>query len=90
MIAVELPKIAGRALRDHRSADSVTVTTIEPTVHGPCVRWDGPLLARERRGDQMPGGGYMIGPAPKPMIIDILSLATAFRWKNGAPRCASA
>lgn len=89
MIAAEFLTIAGRALRDYRGADSVTVTSIEPTVHGPRVVWDGPLLARDRRRDPMPGGGVSIGPPAGPLLLDVLSLATAFRWANGAPRCAT-
>ena len=88
MIAAEFLTIAGRALRDYRGADSVVVTAIEPTVHGPRVRWEGPLLARERRRDPMPGGGFTIGPPAGPLLLDVLSLTTAFRWANGAPRCA--
>ena len=88
MIASEFLTIAGRALRGHRGADSVTVTAVEPTVHGPRVRWEGPLLARERRREAMPGGGSMIAPPAGPLLLDLLSLATAFRWANGAPRCA--
>lgn len=88
MIAAEFLTIAGRALRDHRGADSVTVRAIAPTVHGPRVVWDGPLLARERRRDTMPGGGVWIGPPAGPLLLDVLSLATALRWANGAPRCA--
>ncbi|KQO66531.1 hypothetical protein IPV08_19130 [Methylobacterium sp. SD274] len=88
MIASEFLTIAGRALRDHCGADSVTVRAIEPTVHGPRVRWDGPLLHRERRRDTIPGGGVWIGPPAGPLLLNILSLATAFRWADGAPRCA--
>ncbi len=88
MIVAEFLTIAGRALRDHRGADSVTVTSVEPTEHGPRVRWEGPLLARERRRDPMPGGGFTIGPPAGPLLLDILALATAFRWADGAPRCA--
>lgn len=88
MIASEFLTIAGRALRDYRGADSISIRAIEPTVHGPRVRWEGPLLHRERRRDPVPGGGFTIGPPAGPVILDVLSLAIAFRWANGAPRCA--
>ena len=88
MIASEFLTIAGRALRDYRGADSISIRAIEPTVHGPRVRWEGPLLHRERRRDPMPGGGFTIGPPAGPLLLDVLSLAIAFRWADGAPRCA--
>lgn len=88
MIAAEFLTVAGRALRQHRGADSVTVRAVEPTPHGPLVRWDGPLLSRERQRDPLARGGFRIGPPPGPLLLDVLSLATAYRWKSGTPRCA--
>jgi hypothetical protein len=87
VIAEEFLTIAGRALRDHRGADSVEVQAIEPSIHGPRVRWTGPILARTRQRDPYPEGGFKIGPVPGPVILDLLSLATAFRWELGPPRC---
>ncbi|WP_264051086.1 hypothetical protein [Methylobacterium flocculans] len=87
MIASEFLTIAGRALQGHRGADSVTVRAVEPTVHGPRVRWDGPLLSCERERTPAHGGVIMWPPAG-PLLLDVLSLATAFRWADGAPRCA--
>ena len=63
MIAEEFLGIAAAALRTYRGADSVTVSAVEPSRHGPLVRWSAPLLAveRERRDD---GGSQFVGPVP--------------------------
>ncbi|OHV14709.1 hypothetical protein BK022_24460 [Methylorubrum extorquens] len=86
MIAEEFLSIAGLALRHHRGADSVTVTAVEPSPHGPLVRWSAPLLAveRERRAD---GPTTFLGPVPGPVLLTLLARVLACRWRDGAPRC---
>ena len=86
MLAEEFLSIAGPALRHHRGADSVTVLAVEPSPHGPLVRWQGPLLAveRERRAD---GPSTFVGPLPRPFLLDLLARVLACRWRDGAPRC---
>ncbi|BAU90595.1 MULTISPECIES: hypothetical protein [Methylobacteriaceae] len=86
MIADEFLSIAGPALRHHGGADSVTVTAVEPSPHGPLVRWNGPLLAveRERTAD---GSATFVGPVPGPFLLDLLARTLACRWRDGAPRC---
>ncbi len=85
MIADEFLSIAGPALRHHRGADSVRVIAVEPTQHGPLVRWEGSLLAseRERKPD---GGASFVGVVPGPVILDVLARTLALRWRDGAPR----
>lgn len=86
MIAEEFLSIAVPALRHHKGADSVTVSAVEPSPHGPLVRWHGPLLALER--ERTPQGGAMfVGPVPGPFILDLLARTIALRWRDGAPRC---
>ncbi|ARO54033.1 hypothetical protein B2G69_07660 [Methylorubrum zatmanii] len=86
MIAEEFLSIARPALRHHHGADSVTVSAVEPSPHGPLVRWSAPLLAveRERRAD---GRVTFVGPVPGPVLLTLLARTLACRWRDGAPRC---
>lgn len=86
MIADEFLAIATPALRHHRGADSVTVSAVEPSPHGPLVRWHGPLLATARERTPK-GGATFVGPVPGPFILDVLARTIALRWRDGAPRC---
>lgn len=87
MIVAEFLTIAGRALRDHRGADSVTVTSVEPTEHGP-------VFGGRVRSSPASAGAIRCRAAVSRsasaglLLLDILALATAFRWADGAPRCA--
>lgn len=85
MIAEEFYSIAGPALRTYRGADSITVSAVEPSRHGPLVRWSAPLLAveRERRDD---GPSTFVGPVPGPFMLNLLARTLACRWRDGAPR----
>lgn len=86
MIADEFLSIAGPALRQHRGADCVTVTAIEPSPHGPLVRWSAPLLAVER--ERIPGPPVsFVGPVQGPVLLALLARVLACRWRDGAPRC---
>lgn len=86
MIADEFLSIAGPALRHHRGADSVRVVAVEPSQHGPLVRWEGPLLATER--ERKPeGGASFVGVVPGPVILAVLARTLAIRWRDGIPRC---
>ncbi|WP_411901497.1 hypothetical protein [Methylorubrum thiocyanatum] len=85
MIAAEFLSVAAPALRNHKGADSVTVAAVEPSQHGPLVRWHGPLLARERERTPQ-GGASFVGAVPGPAILDVLARTLAIRWRDGAPR----
>lgn len=87
MIADEFLSVAGPALRRHAGVDSVRVVAVEPSPHGPLVRWEAPLLAteRERRADG-PALAF-VGPVPGPFLLTLLARTLACRWRDGAPRC---
>lgn len=87
MIVDEFYAIAGRALKPHRGADSVRLVSIQPGPRGPDIRWEAPLLSRQRSRRELPGGGTVLGQPPGPLILDLLTETLAARWRNGRPHC---
>ncbi len=82
----EFLTVAGRALRIHRGADSVTVSAVRPSPVGPLVEWDAPLLSSERERRPLPGGGTALGAPPGTMLLTVLARVLACRWRRGPPR----
>lgn len=82
----EFLSIAGRALRTHRGADSVTADAVRPSRVGPLVVWSAPLLSTERERRPLPGGGSVLGAPAGTMLLTVLTRFLACRWRHGPPR----
>lgn len=81
----EFLSIAGRALRTHRGADSVTVSGVRPSRVGPLVEWSAPLLSSERERRPLPGGGSVLGAPAGTHLLTVLTRVLACRWRYGPP-----
>ncbi len=84
-IREEFLTIAGRALKHHRGADSVTVTGVRPSTDGPIVQWSAPLVSSERERRPLPDGGTVIGAPAGQLLLTVLARYMACRWRAGPP-----
>lgn len=89
MIRDEFLTIAGRALRSHRGADSVTAAAVRPSPIGPIVDWEAPLVSSERERRPLPGGGHVLGPPAGQDVLAVLARFLACRWRHGPPHAPS-